>query len=116
MRAWSRRTGAPASWSRRCTPGPGTPAGSSRPSWPGRSPESELYAARTFFRPYDRLGNHWFGGDWFAGRADKDALWVIVADVTGHGYFAYLLACGLPDIWARTWQALGRPDPHPAEV
>jgi hypothetical protein len=80
-------------------------------------PESPLYDSRTFFRPYERLGNHWFGGDWFAGRLAPDGcLWVVLADITGHGYFAYLLACGLPFVWQRAWATLGSERPQPAEV
>src|SRR5262249_25399784 len=46
-------------------------------------------------------------GDWYAGRRGPDGtLWVIVADITGHGYYAYLLACGLPGVWQRCWASL----------
>jgi hypothetical protein len=87
-----------------------------RSAGPPPLPESPLYASRTFFRPYERLGAHWFGGDWFAGHLTPDgAFWVLLADITGHGYFAYLLACGLPDVWERCWRAQP-PAPQPAEV
>ena len=44
---------------------------------PDGLPESPLYASRTFYRPYERLGAHWFGGDWFAGHHTADgAFWV----------------------------------------
>jgi hypothetical protein len=80
-------------------------------------PESALYHCQTYFLPYQRLGRHAFGGDWFGGlQADDGSLWVILADITGHGYHAYLLACGLPGVWQHSWTALGSPAPQPAEV
>jgi hypothetical protein len=79
-------------------------------------PESPTYHHRTFFRPYARLGNHFFGGDWFTGRHIDDALWVFLADVTGHGYYAYLLASGLPALWQRCWEAHREGPPEPAEM
>src|SRR5262249_39730440 len=70
-----------------------------------------------FFRPCTRLGNHFFGGDWYAGRAlDDGSLWVIVADVTGHGYFAYLLASSLPGVWQRCWDSHPDQQPQPADL
>ena len=80
-------------------------------------PESSQYHCQTYFLPYQRLGRHAFGGDWFGGlQADDGSLWVLVADITGHGYHAYLLACGLPGVWQHSWTALGSPAPQPAEV
>jgi hypothetical protein len=40
------------------------------------------------------------GGDWLGVDVEGDkSLWVILADVTGHGYAAYILADGLPYLW-----------------
>jgi hypothetical protein len=80
-------------------------------------PESPGYQTQTFIRPFSRLGHHFFGGDWYAGRLlDDGSLWVFVADVTGHGYFAYLLASGLPALWQRCWNVHSRRPPEPAEL
>jgi hypothetical protein len=73
---------------------------------PAPLPESPAYQSQTFFLPHDRVGGFWFGGDWYGGRTAGDgALWVVVADVTGHGYFAYLLASVLPGVWEACWKA-----------
>lgn len=70
-------------------------------------PESPSYDSRTFSRPFERIGDTWFGGDWFAGVHGPDgSLWVLLADITGHGYHAYLLASGLPGVWAECWRRL----------
>jgi serine phosphatase RsbU (regulator of sigma subunit) len=80
-------------------------------------PESPAYQHRTFFRPYARLGNNLFGGDWVMGRHLEDgSLWVLLADVTGHGYYAYLLACGLPALWQRCWSSHPQPPSEPADL
>ena len=80
-------------------------------------PECPAYDSQTFFRPHQRLGELGFGGDWFGGlHADDGSLWVIVADITGHGYHAYLLASGLPDVWERSWHALRARRAQPAEL
>jgi hypothetical protein len=80
-------------------------------------PECPVYDCQTFFRPHQRVGELWFGGDWFGGRhADDGALWVIVADVTGHGYQAYLLASGLPGVWENCWQGRPPASTQPAEL
>src|SRR5262245_43295740 len=77
------------------------------PAGPDALPECPAYHVQALFLPYARLGKHWFGGDWYAGRQGPDGtLWVIVADITGHGYYAYLLACGLPGVWQRCWATL----------
>ncbi len=74
------------------------------------------YQNETFFLPYERIGGYWYGGDWYGGRkADDGALWVIVADVTGHGYFAYLLASALPNVWEACWRSAA-PDVRPVEL
>jgi serine phosphatase RsbU (regulator of sigma subunit) len=75
---------------------------------PAPLPDSPQYHSQTYFLPCDRVGGFWFGGDWYGGRAATDgALWVVVADVTGHGYFAYLTASGLPAVWEKVWQDAG---------
>jgi Stage II sporulation protein E (SpoIIE) len=84
---------------------------------PGPLPSSRAYHSETYFRPYQRLADAWFGGDWYVGREGADgSLWVFLADVTGHGYHAHLLACGLPDVWRRCWDEVRKPDPEPAHV
>lgn len=88
-------------------PSPPSPdAGSGeRGGGPAPLPDCNIYHNETFFLPFERLGAFWFGGDWYGGRKTADdALWVIVADVTGHGYFAYLLASVLPNIWEECWK------------
>jgi hypothetical protein len=80
-------------------------------------PESRGWVSRTFFRPSVRLGKHFFGGDWYAGRQlDDGSFWVFLADVTGHGYYAYLLASGLPGVWQRCWSDHPDHPPEPAEL
>jgi hypothetical protein len=84
---------------------------------PGPLPESPGYQSEIFFRPYERLADAWFGGDWYAGWKRPDgSLWVLLADVTGHGYHAHLLACALPGVWQRCWADLTVPDPEPMQV
>ena len=62
------------------------------------------------------MGGFWYGGDWYGGRKAADgALWVIVADVTGHGYFAYLLASALPHVWEACWKTAPA-DVRPADL
>jgi hypothetical protein len=80
-------------------------------------PDCPAYHSDAFSRPYTRVGNHFFGGDWYAGRAGDDgSLWVIVADVTGHGYFAYLLASSLPAVWQRCWNEPPEQALQPADL
>lgn len=72
---------------------------------PAPLPESAGYHSQTLFLPHERIGTYWFGGDWFAGlHAADGSLWVIVADVTGHGYYAHLLASTLPGVWRTCWE------------
>ena len=72
---------------------------------PAPLPECPVYHNETFFLPFERIGGFWYGGDWYGGRQTADgALWVIVADVTGHGYCAYLLASVLPNVWEACWK------------
>jgi hypothetical protein len=79
-------------------------------------PSSALYHCESLFLPHEQVGDYWFGGDWYGGREDGDgSLWVLVADVTGHGYFAYLMASALPSVWQACWN--GAPAPgQPAEL
>ena len=80
-------------------------------------PDSPAYHSETFFRPFGRVGQHFFGGDWYAGQQlDDGSLWVFLADVTGHGYYAYLLATALPAVWQRCWQTHPDTPPEPAEL
>jgi hypothetical protein len=75
-------------------------------------PESPAYFCRTVFLPHDRVGDYWFGGDWFGGvEAADGSLWVLLADVTGHGYYAYLLASALPGVWQHCWELAGPAEP-----
>jgi hypothetical protein len=92
--------------------GPAGPAAGPQPL-----PESPSYQCQTIFLPHERIGNHWFGGDWFAGaHADDGSLWVIVADITGHGYHAYLLASSLPGVWQQCWQNTPPATRQPADL
>jgi hypothetical protein len=92
----------------------------SAPSSPTGSlslPASGRYHNETFFLPHEQIGTHRFGGDWYGGRhSDDGSLWVIVADVTGHGYHAYLLASCLPHLWSLCWEALKQEPEHPADL
>lgn len=86
------------------------PAGGPRPPGPaaaaGALPCTPAYHTEVYSRPFARLGDQFFGGDWYAGRAGEDgSLWVFVADVTGHGYYAFLLARGLHALWQGCWAA-----------
>jgi serine phosphatase RsbU (regulator of sigma subunit) len=84
---------------------------------PTTLPDSPMVQYETFFRPFARLGSHFFGGDWYAGRLHEDGtVWVFLADVTGHGFYAYLLASVLPALWARCWAAHPGRSPEPAEI
>ncbi|MFO0842876.1 MAG: PP2C family protein-serine/threonine phosphatase [Gemmataceae bacterium] len=80
-------------------------------------PDCPVYHSETFFRPYGRVGGRHVGGDWYAGRRlDDGTLWVFLADVTGHGYYAYLLATALPAVWQRLWESHPGLAPEPAEL
>jgi hypothetical protein len=57
----------------------------------------ETYELREHRQPLDHVGGDWWCHESSQGQAG--ALWVIVADVTGHGYGAYLVAAGLPHLW-----------------
>ncbi len=73
---------------------------------PASLPSSRSFHSETFSLPYERVGDYWFGGDWFGGHEAGDgSLWVLVADITGHGYYAYLLASTLPGVWRTCWES-----------
>src|SRR4051812_30320921 len=91
-------------------------ANADAPAGPPPLPEAPDYHSDTYFRPYTRLGDHYFGGDWYAGRSHDGSLWVFIADVTGHGYFAYLLASALPAVWQSCWNRHPGRCPQPAEL
>lgn len=75
-------------------------------SRPGSLPSSLCYHSEIYSLPYERIGDSWFSGDWLGGRQASDgSLWILVADITGHGYYAYLLASTLPSVWQRCWES-----------
>jgi serine phosphatase RsbU (regulator of sigma subunit) len=87
------------------------------PPGPAPLPESPLYHSKAVSLPCERVGNHWYGGDWYAGRHAPDgSLWVIVADITGHGYYAYLMASNLPAVWQACWNDRPPDDLQPADL
>jgi hypothetical protein len=92
-------------------------AGAGGPPGPAPLPESPLYHSAAVSLPCERVGNYWYGGDWYAGRQAPDgSLWVIVADITGHGYSAYLIASNLPAVWQACWSAQRADDLQPADL
>jgi Stage II sporulation protein E (SpoIIE) len=69
-----------------------------RPATPRSCPSEpapDAYKLRSYMHPLEALG----GDCWCQDGGRGNPLWVIVADVTGHGYAAYLLAAGLPHLW-----------------
>jgi hypothetical protein len=67
-------------------------------------PDCDTWSSRILFLPHQRDGDLAFGGDWFGGgRASDGSFWVLLADTTGHGYSAHLLACALPAVWQHCW-------------
>jgi hypothetical protein len=58
-------------------------------------PSHETYEIRAHVQPLESVGGDWWEHDAIPGQD----FWVIVGDVTGHGYGAYLVACGLPHLW-----------------
>jgi hypothetical protein len=83
------------------------PFGGRVPQAPDPLPDAEAYASQSLFLPLDEVGGYRFGGDWFGGARGRDgSLWVMVADVTGHGYCVYLLASHLPDAWRVAWEGV----------
>jgi hypothetical protein len=84
---------------------------------PDPLPECPDFETRAFFLPYEQVGDYPTGGDWFGGaRASDGSLWVFVGDVTGHGYSAYLVASGLPDVWRTCWDGLASDSCQPAAL
>jgi serine phosphatase RsbU (regulator of sigma subunit) len=81
-------------------PRPVTPAGTlARRPHAGRDHAHPIapapYHILSHSRPLDSVG-----GDWSDIVVEcDDSLWAIAADVTGHGYPAYLVAGGLPHLW-----------------
>jgi hypothetical protein len=58
-----------------------------------------------------------YGGDWFGGwRTPDGQLWVLLADVAGHGLAGQLIASGLPDLWAHYWEVASAPPTTPLDV
>jgi serine phosphatase RsbU (regulator of sigma subunit) len=57
--------------------------------------DSTLYQVWSHSLPHGTVGGDWLG----VGVEGNDSLWVIAADVTGHGYLASILARGLPHLW-----------------
>lgn len=73
------------------------------------------YQVEALFLPHEQVGRYWFGGDWFTGDQGANGdLWIMVADITGHGYCAYLLATALPSVWQACWN--GGQAAWPADV
>ncbi len=80
-------------------------------------PETPGYQCRTLFLPSEQVGANWFGGDWLGGAADGDgSAWLLIADVTGHGAYAHLLARSLPLLWRACWDAPAANGRSPAGV
>jgi serine phosphatase RsbU (regulator of sigma subunit) len=81
-----------------------TPGTAATTHAPDPLPETPGYLSQTVFLPYEQVGGQWYGGDWYGGhRTDDGSLWVFLADITGHGYAAYLLASSLPYVWRACW-------------
>lgn len=73
---------------------------------PTTLPRSLGYDSEIYSLPYERVGDSWFSGDWCGGREAADgSLWILMADITGHGYYAYLLASTLPGVWQHCWES-----------
>ena len=83
---------------------------------PDPLPESDAYSCRTVYQPYEKVGALWFGGDWYGGMKVDGTLWVIVADITGHGYCASLLANTLPAVWRACWAGGRLAGARPSDV
>src|SRR5262249_32765766 len=62
---------------------------------PTRGINSSIFIVRTHALPLERVG-----GDWVGLKLEDDgSLWIIMADVTGHGSAAHIIASGLPFLW-----------------
>lgn len=84
---------------------------------PDPLPEIEAYSTQTVYLPSETVGSFRFGGDWYGGRRDEEGrLWIMIADVTGHGYAAYLLANALPAVWRKCWSEERPGVPFPGEL
>jgi hypothetical protein len=60
-----------------------------------RELSSSVFTVWTYTRPLECAG-----GDWAGLKIEGDgSLWVFMADVTGHGYPAHVIAHGLPWLW-----------------
>jgi hypothetical protein len=55
---------------------------------------SDVFGVSAFSRPLDLVG-----GDWYTAACRGDTLWVLLADVCGKSWPAYILAQGLPFLW-----------------
>jgi hypothetical protein len=88
-------------------------------SAPGRDPlpPCPAYESEMLYLPFERVGEHGYGGDWIGGAgADDGSLWVFLADVTGHGYYAHLLAANLSAVWQTCWDGLPPECDQPIEL
>jgi serine phosphatase RsbU (regulator of sigma subunit) len=72
-----------------------------------------LYEILSYSRPLE-----WVGGDWSESDVESDgSVWVVVADVTYHGYIAYVIARGLAEVWrSRTIAELRRNNSSPFNI
>ncbi len=94
----------------------GTPA-TDGATGPGPLPACPTYESETLYLPYERVGAQRFGGDWIGGAGAGDgSLWVFLADVTGHGYYAHLLAANLFAVWQSCWDGLPPDCDRPVEL
>jgi hypothetical protein len=74
---------------------------------------TSIFIVRTYALPLERVG-----GDWVGLKLEGDgSLWIIMADVTGHGALAHIIASGLPYLWETRAIAQRRATSHaPGEV
>jgi hypothetical protein len=96
--------------------GTGRPLANTDPppgSRPTREINSSLFIVQTHARPLERVG-----GDWVGLKLEDDgSLWIFMADVTGHGSPAHIIANGLPYLWETRSIAQCRADGRaPGEV
>jgi hypothetical protein len=79
----------------------------------------QRFGIKTWFHPYTSIVNETaiHSGDWFGGRRTADGvLWILLADVSGHGLGGYLIAAGLPDLWAHYWETAPPTPAHPLDL
>lgn len=65
------------------------------------------FRLKAWFHPYSPSPGECalYSGDWFGTyQTSEGVLWVAIADIAGHGFGAYTLAAGLPDLWAHHWE------------